>query len=185
MISKSVFEFLVKKHPVDKQFRKISELPYVFHCFDTISQLARWGVRHQPTIDGMGMHDVREEDPDTTFDELVVAGGNEAATIAEQLTFIPDEKSDLSKKEQKAIYMSSFGNKLIQSVVCKISDRLCNTRDFVYYDFKYAKKYWKKASDLLKVFHSRKDEIINLYGKDIFYIIDADIDEMDRRFCDL
>lgn len=173
MIKRELLDFVINKH--SGQMRKRTSLPYVFHVFDTVSTLSRWNIKDQITFEAMAAHDVQEDIPETTEEEYLKVMSPEAIPVIYELTFIPDLTLDISPKEQKAEYMCSFWKKSVRSLVCKMSDRICNTLDFLAVDRPYAKKYWKKASELIEAVKARRQEIIDFYGIHTFNAILEDI----------
>lgn len=158
----SVIEFAVKCH--QGQIRKGSGLPYIVHPMAVLAKLADWEINCYKCWKAALCHDILEDCPDVTFDQLVEVIGVDAANIVQELTFKPDPHSDLSERVQKDQYMKSFQTKSIHAFVIKVADRICNTVDFISTTPDYAPKYWKKADDLFRTMMLRGDEMIAEFG---------------------
>lgn len=156
------------------QTRKGNCLPYIVHPIGVLSLIAQWGVKCQVARKAAVCHDVREECPDVTYDQLVAVVGKEAADVCEELTFFPDAKSSLTEQDQKHQYMKTFMNKSIIALVVKMADRVCNTLDFFHGDDpKYAAKYWSKGKPLFEAFKTRCEEragkeVQDTFGEEVY-----------------
>jgi (p)ppGpp synthase/HD superfamily hydrolase len=151
-------QFIVTEH--GEQFRKTTGVPYACHPVEVMQQVARWGIIDFDTYASCLCHDVYEERGrhlETTVKFLI---GENAESIVDELTFIPEEGKYKSKEE----YMISFAEKSVAAIVVKLADRLCNTKDFQTFDPKYALKYWNKAEPLFSALRLRKDDIEKVYG---------------------
>lgn len=155
-----VIAFAVQAH--QGQVRKGSGLPYIVHPMAVLSQLASWDIRCSKTWKAAITHDILEERPDITFEELCEIVGPEAAAIVQELTFFPKDPSTATA--EKALYMRSFKDKSVEALVIKVADRICNTRDFLDTTPGYARKYWNKADDLFDTMITRGEEIAETFG---------------------
>ena len=162
----AVIDFAVKSHT--GQIRKGSGLPYIVHPMAVMSQLADWEIGCYNCWKAALCHDILEDCPHVSYNQLVAAIGQEAALIVEELTFRPDHKSDVPLALQKKIYMESFVDKSVASIVLKVGDRVCNTRDFISIDPQYANKYWSKADPLFDAMMTRAEEITAVFGRGTF-----------------
>lgn len=166
-LSKTI-NFVTKCH--DGQFRKGNlKLPYIVHPYDVMRKLVDWGVKDDNTLIASFAHDVLEECSNITFNDLKEEIGLEAATIVQELTFIPNKNSKLKTSEQKAEYILSIGEKSIQSLAIKIADRISNTLDFYDSgDWKYARIYFDKALSLFTSLANRKEECENYFSYNVY-----------------
>lgn len=156
------------------QTRKGSSLPYIVHPIGVLSLAAQWGVQSPVAHKACLCHDIREECPDVTYDQLVAVIGKEAADVCEELTFFPDTLSSLNEADQKHQYMKSFMTKSVTALVIKMADRVCNTLDFFHGgDPKYAAKYWGKGKPLFEAFKTRCEEragreVQEFFGEEVY-----------------
>lgn len=151
----SALDFAYTNH---KNQKRKCGLPYICHPLTVLSLISSWGIKCQKTWSVAVCHDVLEDCPGTTFDELCDAIGEENAKVVDELTFRPY----ICKKHE---YMASFDKKTVMALVVKVADRCSNTSDFLTFDPSYAKKYWEKARSLFDVVNSRSQEIAKVYGK--------------------
>lgn len=172
-----VIEFALKCHK--GQFRKGSGLPYIVHPLAVLSKLAEWQIFCYKCWTAAICHDILEDCPHVTFDELVAVIGLDAAKIVEELTFRP-QSSEVNEK-QKSDYMKMFFGKSVEALVIKVADRVCNTEDFLSTTPDYAPKYWAKASDLLNAMLNRKDEINARFGVSCFPLMRYNQTRMDEK----
>lgn len=133
------------------QYRKHYGVPYIVHPLEVLKQIKIWEVGDiEMQIDCAAvLHDVIEDSHYTKAD-IEKEFGSIVANYVEDLTFT----HELGTKER---YLSSFSDKAWQSHVIKIADRLCNVRDFILTDEKYALKYLLKAEFLINSFGRRND----------------------------
>lgn len=127
------------------QVRKYSNLPYIVHPMQVLALVAEWGVEDMVVRKAAVCHDIREERPDIDFEKMKKILGLSAAKVCEELTFIPDSDSNLPDHEQKKLYIKTFLEKSLESLIVKCADRICNTYDFLTQDPVYAPKYWPRA----------------------------------------
>lgn len=148
-------------------FRKHSGLPFIVHPMATLAQLSDWTVI-RPRVNlyiwkATLCHDVLEDCPWISFEELVENIGKQAANLVKELSFFYD-KDGIEKSVQKRQYLESFMRKSVEALAVKVSDRCCNTIDFMATDHKYAPVYWKKATPLFEAMVNRRQEIIDMFG---------------------
>lgn len=160
----SVIEFAVKCHK--DQTRKQSGLPYIVHPMAVLAKLADWEINCYKCWKAALCHDILEDCPNVTFEQLVEAIGLDSANIVQELTFKPH--GDLPERVQKDQYMKSFHTKSIHALVIKVADRICNTMDFMSTTPDYAPKYWKKADELFFAMMARGDEMMEEFGRGSF-----------------
>lgn len=162
-----VIEFAAEKH--SGQYRKNSGLPYIVHPIGVLQLIGtNWHISDKELWKAAICHDILE-DTDTTFAELVDVIGQKSALIVQELTFQIDPSSNLPNHVQKADYMKTFMGKSIEALVIKCADRCCNVYDFMAADTSdYARKYWKKADDLMDAMFARGNEINEKFGMDAF-----------------
>lgn len=153
------------------QFRKGSEeLPFIVHPMDVFALVRSWGINNHAVLRAAICHDILE-DCNVTQKQLSQVIGEESTRIVEELTFIPDAGSRLTKPKQKQRYMDSFGEKSIEALVIKLADRILNTRDFLRSsnpsDKSYATKYLLRAKNLFLAFESevRRAEKTNHFSR--------------------
>jgi guanosine-3',5'-bis(diphosphate) 3'-pyrophosphohydrolase len=161
-----VIEFMIGAHK--GQIRKGSGLPYAVHPMAVLSQLADWEIGCYKCWKAGLCHDIREERPDITLEQMIAAIGAESAGIVEELTFIPNPHTGVPDAIQKVNYMKSFGSKSVHALVVKVADRMCNTADFMSTNPSYAPKYWRKADDLFGAMMDRGEEIMKAFGRSSF-----------------
>jgi (p)ppGpp synthase/HD superfamily hydrolase len=122
-----------------------------------LAEISNWGIANLVTWDTALCHDVLEDCPDIEYADIVHVIGPVAAEVVKELSFFPDSSD--TKAVQKGRYLASFSEKSIHALVCKVADRICNTRDFIEAGDPYAENYWGKAADLLDVMKVRGEEI--------------------------
>lgn len=175
----ATLDFVTKAHK--GQYRKGNGIPFIFHPISVFNTICRWGIVDDIVYKAALAHDVLE-DCDCSENDLKNVIGQEALQIVKELTFIPDKNSAVSASDQKAEYMSKIGEKSVQALVIKISDRFNNTRDFLLdKDGTYAVKYWGKASPLFKAFHKREEEITSSFSENSFYKIVSEFNAISRE----
>jgi guanosine-3',5'-bis(diphosphate) 3'-pyrophosphohydrolase len=155
-------------------------LPYITHPMAGLVLIADWGIRCSKIWKAILTHDVFESRPDISFEKLALVIGVPAAQVVQELTFIPDPLSDIPAHIQKQEYMRSFGKKSIDSLVCKVADRVCNTADWLSTKPDYAPKYWKKATPLFEALMTRHLEVIDTFGAPVFPRMRYTIDNMNQ-----
>lgn len=157
----SCIKFVVDAHSGQNRKNVVNDipLPYVFHVFEVTKQLYDWGMVDQNTLLASLLHDVVEDNYKITVDDISKTFNGDVAQIVDELTFY------YNSGESKNDYMKSFYNKRVESIVIKVSDRLCNTADFINSDIMYAVKYFEKASSLFNCFLKvRHNDIMAKYG---------------------
>lgn len=172
-----IVTFVTKAH--HGQYRKGNGLPFVVHPFSVLKIICGWGINDHVTLKATLAHDVLE-DCDVSYNQLEEVIGDEAVFIVDELTFKPDMQRLVAVSKQKAEFISGIGKKSVRALVIKLADRIDNTMDFYQDDKSYALKYWKKATDILNAFFSRKSEIVTLFGEKVFDSMRSSIDRVDE-----
>lgn len=158
--------FAHKSHKGQK--RKHSGLPYIVHPLSVLSLVAEWGITDLVVWRACVCHDILEERPDISVQQLAEVIGVPAADIVDELTFRPDTNDPMPQAEQKAKYMKTFRSKSVQSLAIKAADRMKNTWDFYAANPEYAKIYWRKGKDLMAALQQRQEEFVNVFGEAVF-----------------
>lgn len=157
-------------------FRNDGVTPYIKHPIDVVDTLLSAGVTEDWILGAAVLHDVKEENPkafqykylEDMFEEYFPEEtesyaekiGLIVATV-DDLTFYPTYygeffKNDrLNRKVQKAQYLADFIEMSDEVVMIKVADRLCNVRDFMETDIKYAKRYFEYAYILFAEYNRR------------------------------
>lgn len=146
------------------------KLPYFYHPIEVSTLIWKWGAGTPLTMKAALGHDLIEDTLVLT-EQIIANLGTEALAVIQELTF--DDK--LCTKEE---YLATFKTKSIIALIIKLADRICNTRDFLLTDAKYAKKYWHKADVLFQIYGDRSDEIMNLFDENVIFAIDNSIDDI-------
>jgi hypothetical protein len=147
-----IIDSLVKFH--DGQFRKESKIPYISHPFDVMNLLVKCNVGNIDILLASLYHDVIEDCFQSNLEKyynLIDIIGIVATDLVVELTF---DKTICTKEE----YIKSFICKSPEALLIKIADRICNVRDFMTNNLKYAKKYFKKAEFLFNLFFRMKKQ---------------------------
>ena len=150
------------------QARKGTNIPFVLHPIAVCNTVNRWGINDNTILKASLAHDVLEDCPDVSEEDLKGIIGIDSLQIVKELTFIPDSSSPLSPSKQKEEYIKQVGNKSIGALVIKIADRLNNVQDFMLEDSAYAYKYFKKAKPLFDSFFVKREDIENSYGEQVY-----------------
>ena len=169
----NAIEFATKAHA--GQMRKGNHLPYICHPIAVLNQVADWECHDLVVWLAAICHDV---DEDTKYDisDIMKVIGYDAAMVVDELTFRPTTSDPHEKAREKKKYMSLWGEKneeglwtkSLQSLVVKVADRIMNTMDFITTEPQYADKYWKKAKSLMDAMSTRREEIIEIYGENVW-----------------
>lgn len=145
----------------ENQYRKNEiggiQIPYAVHPVEVMKLVWTWKTGNESLLVAALLHDTLE-DTSITEDELNSFFGEQITNLVKELTF--DES--VSKEE----YMQSFVNKSVDALIIKIADRICNVKDFLLTNEKYAIKYFNKAEPLFNALKSRLQEIGRAYGFD-------------------
>lgn len=155
--------------------RKGNNLPYICHPLDVLSQVANWECHDLIAWKAAICHDVLEDCEDVDDVSLEKIIGEQATKVVKELTFVP-ENSNRHKSAQKLDYMRTWMEKdesgtwikSVTSLVVKIADRICNTKDFLLTNPEYAPEYWSKANAIFRAMDLRKEEIIEVYGEKVW-----------------
>jgi (p)ppGpp synthase/HD superfamily hydrolase len=150
------------------------KIPAALHSLVVFYAAYRYGVSIEWVLRAILCHDLLE-DTDTTVDELREWIGDDATNVVIELTFRPDEM-------EKSQYISSFGEKSVAAIVAKEIDRIENVKDFEVTDYNYAAKYFHKADRLHYIFYYRKEEIVSLFGIEVFHAIDLELRNMRDKY---
>ena len=172
-------------HPLEPEnaFRKSNysgaKVPYVVHIFDVLKLLFKWGIIDEITLAAAIGHDLFE-DTRITFQRLVEVFGQTVAGVILELTFKPTAGiTGKQKAAEKSKKMESYRSSSIRSYVVKIADRLKNVIDFWEGgDKTYALTYFHKADVLWDALSSRKEEIVQLYGENVYTNIHNSINDV-------
>ena len=159
------------------QWRKHSDLPYIIHPMQVLQTISGWGIHHDTTWIVALLHDTLE-DTQILPDEILTNFGKDVLKYVQELTFQSHHKAQ-ERKIAKNQYLKDFDQKNIVSLVVKIADRLCNTRDFLVGQQQYAKIYFHKADCLFEILRQRKQEVIDTYGNDVYSSMIYEIGELD------
>lgn len=159
------------------QYRKGSGLPYIVHPISVLLQLRAWGIVDQTAWVAAALHDIVEDCPNITVADLTEMWGIDVGKIIDELTFIDNRNSGVSKSQQKDRYLSSFKSKSVKSLVIKLADRISNTLDFQQDSPDYAPKYWAKASELVAAFYARESEITEVFGSKTFDLMKKTVED--------
>ena len=163
----TALEFAVKAHA--GQIRKNTKLPYIVHPVAVMTLIGEWGITCPVMWAAALCHDILEDCPHISLNDLQNAIGVSATKIVQELTFLHDPAKP--KKPQKILYMKSFDKKSLEAVVLKVADRLKNTHDFLLESPDYAYKYFKEAEDVISQLVSRRSEIEEKYGLDAYILM--------------
>ena len=164
-------------------------LPFVFHTIGVTELVWRWGCGVPKLLRAMPCHDLLE-DTYCTFDELASTIGEESATIVAELTFYQNERPPGSREPAKghthlepnveitkAQWIEGFGKRSPEAIVGKIADRIHNSADFKFTQPDYALKYFNKANPLFHAFHSRRDELVSVFGEPSIKEVETALDD--------
>lgn len=162
-------------------FRKGNGLPYIVHPLAVLKRLGEWGVKDPVMLKAAACHDIKEDCPHVTEEEMVAEIGEEANALVHELSFFPDPKSNVPVPTQKEKYIETFIQKSVMAIVVKCADRAENTWDFYHGgDAKYAAVYWKKGQPVFNAAASREEEITALLGNDVILSIKFARDSINR-----
>lgn len=138
--------------------RKDGITPYIEHPKAVVALLESWGITDPITLAIAWGHDLLEETPverrDVLLQEILSAGGEEVLQGIKWLTFdpTPEAREDKAlKANEKEVYIETIARKApMKSLVVKVADRLCNTRDFLKLGNPLkARRYLSKGKPLL------------------------------------
>ena len=121
----------------------------------------KWGVCDEEVLSAAILHDV-VEDTEIPISKIEKEFGARVAKIVGELTlYRVKNKEDYAKAKEE--YIKSFENKSAEALVCKMADRICNTRDKLLSD-KNALEYYEKAKPVVKTFWNKFCDISNKWG---------------------
>ena len=153
-------------------------IPYVFHCMETAKLLWDWGIDDENMLTAMVEHDVFE-DTNITVGDVEKEFNKSVAKIVDELTFLsPKGISSAERDALKAKYVDSFSHKSIEGVICKLSDRFCNTWDKLRAGNKSAINYFHKADTLIAAWQERRGEVVKRFGQVVQDHIQKDYDTL-------
>ncbi len=176
----STFLFVANKAH-NGQFRKHSGLPYFCHCVDVLSLVSSWYIFDEVDRKAAVSHDVLEDCPHITEQELFEVIGSDSFSIVKELTFTYNPLLTAKESVQKQEYLQSFNNKTLEALVIKLADRICNVWDFCNSDFEYAKEYFANANVLFAIFNDRMRSLEDKYGKNSVAAMKATCDHLFNR----
>lgn len=148
MLDKAI-EFAHKAHAGQYRKKFPIKVPYITHCFDVYKRLLKWRVYDEDILTASLLHDT-VEDKRATLEEIELLFGSTVTCFVEELTIFDNENKD--------DYIKSFKDKTIESLIIKLSDRICNIRDYAITGCD-AHKYTQKGKLLFEFFVQRKDEL--------------------------
>ena len=125
-------------------FRKGGDVPYIEHPKAVVAQLERWGLHNSEGELAVAWgHDLME-DTQVSRQEIVAATDEQTCQRIEMLTRREEVFPD------KADYIRHVAEHAdIITLLVKISDRLCNTRDFIQLKGKdKARRYFREAEPI-------------------------------------
>lgn len=172
----AAIELAVRGHK--GQFRKGSSLPYIVHPFQVLALIRRWGIIDPVLWRATICHDLMEDCPHISRYEMADVIGEPAALIVDEVSFFPNQGSNVKVSVQKNLWMEGFIGKSIQAITLKVADRIVNTRDYLEDDQAYAQKYWLKASCVMDAMMSRHEDIEVEYGSDVMAMMKYERDRM-------
>lgn len=128
------------------QFRKNKPIPYIYHPLQVYKYLVDIGEENDNILCAALLHDVLE---DSQYGILDIAETTNWV-CAEMVNRLTHNKSE--SKEEYIQRIISHDDELTSAILkIKIVDRICNIRDFLDFDTKYAKKYAVQTFPLFKV----------------------------------
>ena len=151
------------------QTRKNSNMPYIIHPMRVADAIALDGMLTTVAL----LHDVLEDCPRERLVEF-------QSRINELGEWVGEEVSLLTRgdHDDKVVYMQSFMQKPIRSLIVKVFDRYDNVMDFMRHDKTYARIYARKAKPVYDAFYDRKKEFITFGGEDFWFRMYLMVDEM-------
>lgn len=125
------------------QFRNFLPIPYIFHPLEVYKLALECEINDENILAAILLHDTIE-DSQYNYVDIEKQTNSIVADLVQKLTKNPDQF--------KYHYLENIIQEKIPNVmIIKTLDRLCNTRDFIKHDLKYAKKYLMKAFPLLEI----------------------------------
>lgn len=175
--------FATEKHL--GQFRKGNGVPYILHPLEVLKQVASWGITKVAFLDlwvAVVLHDT-VEDTDATIEEITLKFGEKTAGYVKHLTFRRQEPEEFGKDYAlaKQAYINNFGyDKPIEVVVIKLADRIRNVWDFYDTDLDYARKYYKKADQLVEAIICYRGKIEEMFGVPVYDAISRSLESLEE-----
>lgn len=100
--------------------------PYIVHVSQVTDLVTRFG-RNDKAIIAAWLHDVIEDCPPISYDDLVELFGDEITNIVREVT---DDKS-LPKIERKKLQIVNASKKSPEACLIKIADKICNIQEII------------------------------------------------------
>lgn len=154
VFDRSVVEFVQKAH--EGQFREDSITPYVEHPYEVADVLLGLDVDDsssfvtQEMVDAALCHDVVEDCPAYTLDDVIAVIGPVAGMLVKELTNMHPEGTPFEVKHASLLKdAATFSD---QAKIIKLCDRYCNLRDCLEsWQPARVKRYFRASKELLKV----------------------------------
>ena len=122
LVDKAI-EFAMKAH--NGQYRKNIKIPYFSHCMEVMKRVSLY-TEDEDILSIAICHDLLE-DTKITYEELQKHFNDRVARGVKDCTRIT---GDNASKLEKYVFLESFHSKSLDSILVKISDRLCNVNDY-------------------------------------------------------
>ena len=119
----SAIEFAMKAH--NGQYRKSIKIPYFSHCMEVMKRVSLYTDDEEILCIAI-CHDLLE-DTLITYEQLQEHLSDRIARGVKDCTRIT---GDNATKLEKYVFLESFHSKSLDSILVKISDRLCNSNDY-------------------------------------------------------
>ncbi len=141
----STIEFAMKAH--NGQYRKNIKIPYFSHCMEVMKRVSLY-TDDEEILSIAICHDLLE-DTLITYEQLQKHFGDRIARGVKECTRIT---GDNASKLEKYVFLESFHSKSLDSILVKISDRLCNVNDYTTQKGPYYSKYALQAFPLYQAY---------------------------------
>lgn len=145
------YYFMVAAHEAVGQKRKYTGEPYWKHP-DEVAELVKktydYTAIYGYMYDAAWLHDV-VEDTQVTIETIFAFFGEETAQIVKDLTDEPLTTGNRTLRNQ--LNTERLANASSEAQTIKYADIICNTKDIVDYDPKFAKVYLKEVYEKLQV----------------------------------
>jgi len=143
------------------QKRKHSGIPYIVHCIEVMKRVSDYGINDEVVLASAILHDVKEDCDIEYGEKILTEFGWTIHSIVNECT---RSQGDAATKEEKYLFLKSFENKSIQSLIIKIADRYCNVRDYMRTPGKekYASEYALQAYPLYQSFFKRHINVMDI-----------------------
>ena len=149
--------FSAKAHFLQR--RKSIKIPYFSHCMEVMKEVS-YCTQDETVLIIAILHDVLE-DTDVGYEEILLKFNKK---IADGVLDCSRDGGDNVSKYKKYEFLNSFHSKSKESILVKLYDRLCNSRDYGRTPKKrsYASQYALQAWPLYQAFYNRKEEFEDL-----------------------